>query len=513
MKLKNRAKILNFKKDSFLRTCFSSHLKHNVTHIIFILLVLLRGGMLFGQHEKPAVPWDSDLSDYPEKAEKTLQRLENSGYPFAAVSLRAACPEAGDMTPVLVIDSGLFVTFDSIIVKGNVKISRSFLYPYLGLKRGMPYSEQVMQKVTGKLEELPYATVAGNADVTFVKDKACLYVYLNKKNTNLFDGYIGLVPVDEKAGRTTVNGELTLSLQNLFRLGESVGLHWYSGSRHSQHLDLSVNFPYLFRTRFGINGTFVLDKRDTSYLNLNFHAGLPYAFVNNSYIEPCFDYTGSSVLNAALVRLDDDSSFIDYRKTLYGLRFRYRRLDYLFNPRKGIDLSANLSAGRRKIIKNSQLDDTFYQNIPLQKTSYCITGSIQGYLPFGKHWTVTARLKGGSLLSGPHCRNELIDIGGPGNIRGFKVNDLNASTYLLYSAELRYLFGKNSYACLFFDGGTYEQQLDSYYRSDSPFGIGGGIHLAVKSGLFYLEYALGRQQKSPLSFKRGLIHFGIQVTF
>ncbi len=488
-------------------------MQHNVSHIIFILFVLFRGSLLFAQHERPSVSSDADLSGYPQKAEKALQQLENSGYPFAAVSLKAACPEAGDMTPVLVIDSGIFVTFDSIVVKGTVRISKDFLYPYLGLQHGMPYCEEIIQKVNGKLEELPYASLAGKADVAFVKDKACLYVYLNKKNTNLFDGYIGLVPMDEKEGRTTVNGELTLSLQNIFRLGESIGLHWYSSSRYSQHLDLSANFPYLFRTRFGVNGTFVLDKRDTSCLNLNFHAGLPYAFVNNSYIEPCFDYTGSSVLDARLVRFEDDSSFIDYRKTLYGLRFRYRRLDYLFNPRKGIDISASLSAGRRKIVKNSQIDDIFYQNIPLQKTSYCITGSIQGYLPFGKRWTVAARLKGGSLLSGPHCRNELTDIGGPGNIRGFKVNDLSASTFLLYSAELRYLFGKNSYACLFFDGGTYEQQLNGHYLQDSPFGLGGGIHLAVKSGIFYLEYALGQQRKSPLSFKKGLIHFGIQVTF
>ena len=30
---------------------------------------------------------------------------------------------------------------------------------------------------------------------------------------------------------------------------------------------------------------------------------------------------------------------------------------------------------------------------------------------------------------------------------------------------------------------------------------------------FYLEYALGRQMKNPISLKRGLIHFGIKVDF
>ena len=50
-------------------------------------------------------------------------------------------------------------------------------------------------------------------------------------------------------------------------------------------------------------------------------------------------------------------------------------------------------------------------------------------------------------------------------------------------------------------------------RMPMPFGFGAGVNLAVRSGTFYLEYALGRQMKNPISFKRGLIHFGVKVDF
>lgn len=479
-----------------------------ILNIIGGLLLLIN--MVYAQSGST---FSDPLSEYPARAESILRNLENHGYPFATVTLRANNPENGDMTPIIVIDSNIFVSFDSIVLKGDVKLSKNFLYPYLGLRKGTPYNEQVMRAVDRKLEELPFATVAQPSGVAFVEDKAYLYVYLNHRRTNQFDGYIGLVPADEKTGKVSVQGDLSLALQNILHQGESLSLHWYSSERRSQHLDLAVRFPYLFRTRFGVEGTFLLDKKDTSYLNLNYHIGIPYAFVNNSYIEPYFDYTGSTILNPALLQFDNDSSFIDFRKTLYGLKLHYRKLDYLFNPRQGVDVWADLSAGRRKIIRNSHVDASFYDNLLLQKTTYRLCGSIQGYIPIWKHFTLSPHIQSGSLLAGPHYFNELFNLGGPGFIRGFNPNEIYASTYLLYSLEFRYLFGKRSFVNLFFDGGVYERQMENDYRFDTPFGFGAGVHLAVSSGIFYLEYALGRQLGNPISFKTGKIHFGINAMF
>ena len=131
---------------------------------------------LFGQHNSPRIPEKFDLADYPRIAEELLTHLENHGYPFATVTLQSADPEQGDFTPRIVIDTNLFVTFDSIVLKGDVRLARGFLYPYLGLRRGKPYNEQQMRQVAAKLEELPFATVVREPGVAFVKDKAYLYV-------------------------------------------------------------------------------------------------------------------------------------------------------------------------------------------------------------------------------------------------------------------------------------------------------------------------------------------------
>lgn len=481
----------------------------------FLYIIILLGWIptLWAQHKSIQIPDSIVPSNYLLLAEKIVSHLENNGYPFATISLQAADPENGDFSPKLVIDSNVYVTFDSIVIKGNVKLSSHFLYPYLGLKKGMPYNEQLMRSVAPKLEELPFATQIHESGVAFIKNKAYLYLYLDKRQTNHFDGYIGLIPTNPTTNKTAIQGELNLSLQNLFRLGENISLQWHSNDFTSQYLSLSTKFPYLFRTRFGINASFLLDKIDSSYLTTNVLIGIPYSFVNNSYIMPYFNYVNSTILNKELLRFDSDTSCIDYTKTLYGLQARYRKLDYLFNPRKGFDFSVKTSVNSRQIHPNSQVDQSNYDTMILHKTNYTLQGDFYGYIPVGKHFTIIPKLQVGTLLAGPHYYNELFKISGEGKIRGFRHDEILASTYMIYALEVRYLFAKRSYIHLFFDGGTYEQQLQNKYTKDTPFGFGAGINIAVKSGIFYFEYALGRQKGNPISFKTGVIHFGIKVDF
>ena len=453
------------------------------------------------------------LFSYPAKAEAVLQELENHGYPFASIRLENVFMADSSLQLQMVVDSNQFILFDSIVFKGDAKLSTHFLYPYLGLRRGTPYNERQMRAVDALLAELLYTALAQPSGVEFVKDKAYLYIYLNEKKINQFDGYIGLIPNDEKSGKVSVNGEVTLNLHNIFRIGEALQLHWYSSERYSQHLQLAAHFPYLFRTRFGIQSSFQLDKQDTSYLTMNYHVGIPYAFHSNDFIEPYFDFSSSTILNPELIDFSNDSIAIDYRKSLWGLSTQLRKVDYLLNPRKGLDFSSSVSVGRRTILPNSRVDAALYEGMNLQKNTWRMEGSLRGYVPICKHWVIAARLQAGSLLSGPHYSNELFHLGGEEGIRGFNTNEILASTYLLYTAELRFLFGKNSFVNLFFDGGNYEKQLHNLYLKDNPFGFGAGVHIAVKSGILYLEYALGRQLGNPIALKSGKIHLGVKVSF
>ena len=469
---------------------------------------LLRDAKVLGRKSQTLT-----LDNYAESAEKIVQYMENHGYPFASVNLTTEWEN--DTTPLyrMHIDRNRYTKIDSIVLKGNLKLSRSYLWPYLGLRRKAPYSEKTIQEVAKKLDAIPFATVIQPAGVSFEEDKTLLYVFLDKRQVNRFDGYIGFQPVNEQTGKLAITGELSLALQNIFRLGEQLSLEWHSSEKHSQYLNIDAAFPYLFRTRFGIDGHFRLDKQDTTYLTLNYHLGIPYHFRHDSYIRPYIDFTQSQLLNTSSTSSPADTSCMGHRNILYGLSLQVKQVDNPYQPRLGFELYADAAAGRRTLLPDRNTDESEFQNLNIVKTSYRLMGGITGHIPLYKQLVLMLRTQAGSMLGGPHYRNEMFKIGGEGQIRGFTENELFASTYLLYSSELRYLFGRNSDVHIFFDGGTYEQQGYYNYLVDTPFGFGLGVNVGVRSGVFYFEYALLKQQHNPISFKTGKIHFGVKVSF
>ena len=469
---------------------------------------LLHNAKVFGRKNQTLT-----LENYPQTAEEIVQYLENHGYPFASVNLTTEWEN--DTTPLyrMHIDRGRYTKIDSIVLKGNLKLNQSYLWPYLGLRRKAPYSEKKVQEVAKKLDAIPFATVIQPAGVSFEEDKTLLYVFLDKRQVNRFDGYIGFQPVNEQTGKLAITGELSLALQNIFHIGEQLSLEWRSSDKYSQYLNINAAFPYLFRTRFGIDGHFRLDKQDTTYLTLNYHLGIPYHFRHDSYIRPYIDITQSQLLNTSATSSPADTSCMGHRNILYGLSLQIKKVDNPYQPKLGFELYADAAAGRRTLLPDQHTDESEFQDPNLVKTSYRMLGGITGYIPIYKQLVLMLRTQAGSLLNGPHYRNEMFKIGGEGQLRGFTENELFASTYLLYSAELRYLFGRNSDVHLFFDGGTYEQQGYYNYLFDTPFGFGAGVNIGVRSGVFYFEYALPRQRHNPISFKTGKIHFGIKVSF
>ncbi|MBR4536480.1 MAG: BamA/TamA family outer membrane protein [Bacteroidales bacterium] len=452
-----------------------------------------------------------NLEDYPRFSQQIVSYYENNGFPFVEVRLDSLGMEERQASAKLVVDRHEYVVFDSIIVSGDAKLSRSYLYPYLGWRRKKGYRESVVADIPSKLAELPFVTEAAPSSIEFVNDKCYLYLYLNRRKCSQFDGYIGLVPVDDRTGKVSLNGELNLDLRNLFKIGERIALQWRSTERYSQNLTVALNFPYLFRTPLGVDGQFLLDKKDTSYLNMNYLIGLQYSFMGNSYAKVYFDYTTSRVLAASA--LSPSSGLMDYNKSMYGIEFNIRRLDYIYNPRKGVSFLIDGSVGRRKIVRNAKADESFYEGLEMRSSSYRLRGELMGFVPLHRRWVLVLGANGGTMFGNYHYMNELYRIGGMNSLQGFDEKALYCSSYAIALTELRFLFAKRSYINAFFNAAWYERNIPDNYFHDFPFGFGLGLSFDTKAGMFYLSYALGHQHNSPISFKTGKIHFGVKVGF
>jgi hypothetical protein len=301
-----------------------------------------------------------------------------------------------------------------------------------------------------------------------------------------------------------LTGELALKLVNELKRAETFALNWKSIQYQTQSLNVMLNTPNLFRTRFGFDGNFNLYKRDTSFLDLKFQVGVQYALNNGSYARFYYRNENSSILkggknNVTLVNLSNTKT------NFYGLQLTKQTLDYLPNPRKGYQLLIDGAIGQRKTKPQDSL--TFVKSL-----TYKLHLNYQHFITLYKRNVLRLGLVANYLGAPKYYSNEVFRFGGQIIQRGFNEEQLYATAFGTASIEYRFLVDKNSYAFAFYDQSYYENRTSTYFQ-DYPLGFGAGFTFGTKIGSFSISYALGKQKNSPVSFKDGKIHFGYIAYF
>lgn len=442
-----------------------------------------------------------------------LRVYQNSGYPFASVGMDSITFSGAALSAGLYATPGRFITADTFIVAGNALIANAYLQSYLGIKAGSAYNEEKIRAINARLQELPFAVPVKNAEVRFINDKAAITVFLDKKNANRFDGILGFLP-DDNTGKLNLTGDLKLSLQNVFRGAERLDFNFKSLPAASRELNLDASIPNLISTPLGFELGFDLYKQDTSFLNVNREIGVNYSFGGTDLIR-FFAQSRSGGLvsvtpyqNAVVL-----PPFADVNTTMYGLGFNFDKLDYLYNPTKGYTISADFSAGKKRIRKNTALPEGLYDDVQLNSSQYRVEACGSVFIPLTNRNVVTFGNQTGILFGRSLFDNELYRIGGFNTLRGFDEQSIFAGRYTILNAEYRYLLEGNSFMFVFFNQGFTSRNKSGANQNDTPLGFGAGINFETRAGIVSLSYALGKQQDIPLNLQRGKIHFGIVTLF
>ncbi len=439
---------------------------------------------------------------------------ENNGYPFAAVKLDSLRITDGKLQASLNLKkNGLFL-IDSVVIKGNAKVRPVYLFNYFGIKPGDLYDESQVRKISIRSKELAFVRETQSPQAVFSKDKAKLFVYLDKKGASQFDGIIGVMPNNAETGKVLLTGDLKLNLLNSFGRGETVSINWRKLQAQTQDLRTQIVYPFLFNTPFGVDLKFDLYKRDTTFININMAGGLQYLFSGGNYLKVFIDSRTSNLLSTyGLDNITTLPQYADVKTLLYGIGGKFEKLDYRFNPRKGVRLNANIRAGNKTIRQNAKINPEAYENIKLKSLQINADLIAEYYIPIGNRSTVKTGLQAATLINQNLFQNELPRIGGLKTLRGFDEESIFASLYSIATVEYRFLLEQNSYLFTFFDGAYYENTSRGKRVFDRPFGFGAGITFETKIGIFSLTYALGKQFNNPIEFRSGKIHFGIVSRF
>lgn len=444
---------------------------------------------------------------------RIISFCENNGYPFASVKLDSLSLNGKNIQASLNLQKNGLVTIDSIVIKGNAKVQPIYLYNYFGIKPGDLYNESLIRKISIRSKELAFVKETKSPQAVFSKDKAKLYVFLDKKGASQFDGILGVLP-DNATGKVLITGDLKLNLLNSFGRGELISVNWRKLQAQTQDLRTNIVYPFLFNTPFGVDFKFDLYKRDTTFINIHTNGGLQYLFSGGNFIKAFVVSKTSNLLSTVgLENVTTLPQYADIRNLLYGLGGKFEKLDYRFNPRRGIRLAGNIEAGNKTIRQNAKINPEAYKDMKLKTLQVNTDLLIEYYIPLANRSTIKTALNSALQWNENLFQNELNRIGGLKTLRGFDEESIFASLYSIATVEYRFLLEQNSYLFAFADGAYYENTGRGKRIFDRPFGFGAGITFETKIGIFSLTYALGKQFNNPISFRAGKIHFGIVSRF
>ncbi|MCH2229953.1 MAG: hypothetical protein MK105_06385 [Crocinitomicaceae bacterium] len=459
------------------------------------------------KHEKINEKLISQIAFTPGEVNDLLQKIMNvylnNGYPFARIKLKNTKIEGSNLKAQIVIKRGPYYTWTKINVRGDSSISPKFISNLLGIKLGSYYTESIRNNVSPRIEQIAYLKEIKPSEILFTKDGAELFIYLESIKISSFNGIVGFQP-DPTTQKLGFTGELKLKLQDVLHRGELLDVKWQSIQAQTQSLDARVNYPFLLNTPFGLDGTFDLYKRDTSFLELNTAIGIQYFLKRGSYLKAFYRNTNSSVLSGGLNN-PLFSKLGNTKTNSYGLSFSSNKLDYLPNPTRGLSLLIEGNVGLRK----SQINDT---TLEASSVVYKSKLRINYFIPLYKRHVLHLSNLTEFYSADEIFENEVFRYGGLSNQRGFNEDELFATTKSTTSIEYRFLLDKNSYVFAFYDQTWYENNSNIYYQ-DTPLGFGLGFAFSTNFGVFSISYALGKQQNNPILFSNSKVHFGYNVYF
>src|SRR5690606_14297070 len=229
--------------------------------------------------------------------EQSLKMAENNGYPFATLKLDSLEMQHGAIAAELNIELNQFTLIDSVIIKGGVNTNRQYLQSYLGIKTQVPYNQSVLDKIPGRLKEMPFLRVIKPYEVGMRPGKADVYLYLDNKKASNFNGILGILP-DRETGKTLITGDVELNLMNTLKHGETIKLKWQRLQTKTQELNVEFDYPFLFSTPVGIEARLNLYRRDTIFGQVNALAGLQYYFKGGNYARVFYENNQANVISS-----------------------------------------------------------------------------------------------------------------------------------------------------------------------------------------------------------------------
>ncbi len=434
-------------------------------------------------------------------AEEYLQnytkQLELEGYSMAKVKLSNFRESGNTLVADLVVEKGAIRKINDIVISGYNNFPKGHLKNIERLYKNTTFTQNNIERIRKEFDKLPFVQQIKSPEILFTTDTTKVYVYLEKANSNKFDGIVGFSN-DEESSKLIFNGYLDLQLNNALKTGETFDLYWKSDGQKQTNFKTSIELPYIFKSPFALKASLNIFKQDSTYQNTKTALELGYYF---SYSKRFF--VGYQTTESSDIQNSNSPILKDYKNTFVTATFEYNdyRPELLLFPYKTL-FSFKTGVGQRtstlekipQIFIESNFEHNFYLNnqnvVWVKNTNYF-------------------------LRSKEYIVGELFRFGGSRSIRGFAENLLQGNAALLLSTEYRYILSSTLYVHSIMDYGHYldESKIITNSYSNSLIGLGVGFGLSTKIGLFNISYANGFLTNEAINTRNSIVHISFNTKF
>lgn len=421
-----------------------------------------------------------------------VKKLDEKGYPLAKLNLENIKTIDNKIVATLKVTLEKKRTYNDIVIEGYPKFPMGFKKNMKRMYAKKEISTENTNRIFKEIQQYRFVRTLKQPEILFTQDSTKLYVFVEKTKANNFDGFVGFT--NDENSKLIFTGNVNVNLQNIVNTGEKLNLVWKSNGKNQKTFNLATELPFIFKSPIGVKAQLNIFKQDSTFQNTQTNLDIGYYFNYNTRVFLGYQNAESSdIQNSNSVQLND------FTNKFYTLQFEFLQQDnnsLLFPEKTNINFKTGTGSRESKFQTDNQ---------------FLISGNFKHLLYLNPKNCIALQSQNFYLGSNQYLTNELFRFGGINSIRGFNENSLQANFFSSILTEYRYIAAQNLYFHTIIDYGYYQDK--TIQRSGGLLGLGIGVGIFTKNGLFRFMYSNGSSENQAIKLSNSIIQISLKTNF
>jgi hypothetical protein len=433
------------------------------------------------------------LSNTENYINEKLNFLEKKGFAQSKIQLKNFTKTNNLLQADLVIELNKIRKINQLVFQGYSQFPEGIKKVFLRKYNAKPFNKDAIKKIHSDFNALPFVSQIKYPEVLLTTDSTKVYLYLEKRKNNTFDGFLGFGN-KEDTQKLQFNGYVDLNLYNNLNSGERFNLYWKNDGNKQSTFNVNLDLAYIFKSPMALKSNLKIFKQDTIFQNSSFDFDLGYMIHYNTKV-----FIGYKDNVSEAIQKISSSTIKDLKSTFITSVFEHKKVsldDSLFPDKFTFFTKFGMGNRTTSAVKTNQ----FFAQIQLQKL-----------LELNRKNVIHIKTDTYFLQSNDYFTNELYRFGGIQSIRGFNENSLQGNVFTGLFAEYRYIASPNLYFYSITDFGYYQDKANN--TKDQLYGLGFGFGLLSNGGLFNLVYANGNTGNQTIKLSNSIVQISFKTYF